>query len=142
MFKILIFGLPGTGKTTFGKKLIERLTDLKILYLNADEIREKYNDWDFSEEGRIRQANRMYDLSNNNEYNVVICDFVCPYNHIRTSLFKDFYKIYLNTLTESRFSNTNLIFENPIIENVDIQIDSYVKIEDSVSIVYDIIKNF
>ena len=58
--KILIMGLPGSGKTTLAKKVIRLL---KADWLNADKIRGKYNDWDFSREGIIRQVKRMRDLA-------------------------------------------------------------------------------
>ena len=59
MKRILICGLPGSGKTTLAKRLVEILGNAD--WYNADEIREKFNDWDFSPEGRERQMNRMQD---------------------------------------------------------------------------------
>ena len=54
--KILVMGLPGAGKT----HLAERLQKvLNCAWYNADKVREMANDWDFSPEGRVRQANRM-----------------------------------------------------------------------------------
>ena len=54
--KILIMGLPGSGKTYLTERLVPLLGSA---WFNADKIREMANDWDFSEEGRIRQSNRM-----------------------------------------------------------------------------------
>ena len=51
--KILIMGLPGSGKTTLASKLAPLL---KAKWLNADKVRKEVNDWDFSEEARKRQA--------------------------------------------------------------------------------------
>ena len=77
--KILIFGLPGSGKTTFAKKLIE---NKKIPHFNADEIRKLFEDWDFTAIGRRRQANRMMTMCNLVENHVVV-DFVCPFESYR-----------------------------------------------------------
>ena len=57
---ILIMGLPGSGKTTLATELAPLI---KAKRINADEVRKKANDWDFSEEGRKRQAKRMSDLA-------------------------------------------------------------------------------
>ena len=54
--KILIMGLPGSGKTYLAKRVVKLLN---AEWLNADKVRGHYNDWDFSKEGRMRQANRM-----------------------------------------------------------------------------------
>ena len=56
MKKILIMGLPGSGKTTLAKKLKSKL---KADWLNADKVRKKFNDWDFSKKGVLKQAKRM-----------------------------------------------------------------------------------
>ena len=54
--KILVMGLPGSGKTFLSKELNKIVP---IIHLNADEIRKHFDDWDFSKEGRLRQADRM-----------------------------------------------------------------------------------
>ena len=74
---ILVMGLPGAGKTTLANELAKLI---KAKRLNADEIRKAANDWDFSEEGRIRQSKRMADeaLKMKSEGNIVIADFICP----------------------------------------------------------------
>ena len=74
--KILIMGLPGSGKTTLAK-IISR--ELNAYWLNADKIRGKYNDWDFSFKGIIRQVTRMKELADKSKKKYVVADFVCPY---------------------------------------------------------------
>ena len=75
--KILVMGLPGSGKTTLAIAL-NKIIDSHML--NADEIRRMNNDWDFSDEGRARQANRMKDLADKalKDGKNVIADFICP----------------------------------------------------------------
>jgi adenylylsulfate kinase len=113
---ILIFGLPGSGKSTFANKLIG---DKKIAYFNADEVRKMFNDWDFTEAGRIRQAQRMIGLTAYAQGHCVV-DFVCPYDSWR-----DDYdiKIWMNTIKEGRFEDTNKMFEKPI--KIDYEIKDY-----------------
>ena len=57
-------GLPGAGKTTLADELAPML---KAKRLNADEVRKAANDWDFSEEGRKRQSQRMSDAAKKNK---------------------------------------------------------------------------
>jgi adenylylsulfate kinase len=59
--KILIMGLPGAGKTWLAERLQKHLND--CAWYNADEVRKMANDWEFSEEARIRQARRMRNLA-------------------------------------------------------------------------------
>ena len=107
--KILIFGLPGSGKTTLSNKLAQKLG---CQHLNADCIREQFNDWDFSDEGRERQLYRMLELSNNISGQYVILDFVCPKLSFRKKLSPDIV-VYLDTISNSRYEDTNKIFESP-----------------------------
>lgn len=109
--KILIMGLPGAGKTW----LAERLTkQLECAWFNADLIRGAANDWDFSPEGRSRQAHRMKTFADFESDNgrIVICDFVAPTRSTRESFDADIV-IWIDTIKEGRFEDTNKIFEEP-----------------------------
>ena len=104
-------GLPGAGKTTLANELGPML-NAKIL--NADEVRKAANDWDFSKEGRKRQAKRMADfaIKLKNEGNYVVADFICPTPEAR-NLFPTDYIIWVDTIKEGRFEDTNKMFVKP-----------------------------
>ncbi|HIF61479.1 MAG TPA: adenylyl-sulfate kinase [Candidatus Pelagibacter sp.] len=108
---ILIMGLPGAGKTTLANELAKLITCKR---LNADEIRKAANDWDFSEEGRTRQSKRMAEsaLKIKNEGNNVIADFICPTPEAR-ELFPADYIVWVDTIKEGRFEDTNRMFIKP-----------------------------
>ncbi len=108
---ILIMGLPGAGKTTLADELAPLLNAKR---LNADEVRKAANDWDFSEEGRTRQAKRMakFALKLKEEGNYVVADFICPTPKAR-SLFPADYMIWVDTIKEGRFEDTNQMFVKP-----------------------------
>ena len=108
---VLIMGLPGAGKTTLAEELAPKLNAKR---LNADEVRKEANDWDFSEEGRKRQAKRMADfaLKLKNQGNYVVADFICPTPEAR-SLFPADFVIWVDTIKEGRFDDTNQMFVKP-----------------------------
>lgn len=121
--KILVMGLPGSGKTTLAKVLAEKLG---AAYFNADEVRKMFNDWDFSEEGRKRQAYRMRDLCGMVESRHAVADFVCPTEQTRERFLPDF-TVFMNTIESGRFEDTNKIFEPPT--EVDILINTWADAE-------------
>jgi len=104
-------GLPGSGKTTLAKHLVPMFN---AVWLNADEVRKEADDWDFSPEGRQRQSSRMRTLAEKavNENRVVVADFVCPTQQTRKEFGAD-YTIWMNTIKEGRFDDTNKMFEAP-----------------------------
>ena len=104
-------GLPGSGKTTLASELVPLL---KAKWLNADAVRKEANDWDFSPEGRTRQAKRMWDKANEfkNQGNHVVADFICPTPEAR-ALFPADYVIWMDTIKEGRFEDTNKMFIKP-----------------------------
>ena len=104
-------GLPGSGKTTLANELGPMLNAKR---LNADEVRKEANDWDFSEEGRKRQAKRMAKLAIKlkEDENYVVADFICP-THESRKLFPSDYIIWVDTIQKGRFEDTNKMFVKP-----------------------------
>ena len=121
MKKILIMGLPGSGKTTLASKLVPLLN---AKWINNDKVRKDANDWDFSEEGRTRQAKRMAALAEKHkqEGNYVVCDFICPTPKAR-ELFNADYTIWMNTIDKGRFEDTNAMFVKP--KKFDFKVTTY-----------------
>ena len=119
--KILIFGLPGSGKTTLAKPFAELIGGVHI---NADAVRTKYDDWDFTKEGRIRQAQRMRHLSDGVVMagKIAVADFVCP-TYITRLEFNPDYTVWMDTIKEGRFEDTNTLFEKP--DDVDYHVEKW-----------------
>ena len=107
-------GLPGSGKTTLADALEERfnLRNKKVVRLNADRVREEYDDWDFTVEGRLRQSLRMHELAEKSECDYVIADFVCPLVEMRNNFNPD-YIIWMDTVKTSEYEDTNQMFIQP-----------------------------
>jgi hypothetical protein len=128
--RILIMGLPGAGKTmlagalkkyleengeiSYGRALNQHIGELNatVTWFNADDIRRKYNDWDFSNDGRIRQSLRMFQFSMEAGGDYVICDFVAPLVEMRNN-FKADWTIWVDTIREGRYADTNAAFVEP-----------------------------
>ena len=126
--RILIMGLPGAGKTTLAAELKKYLTEHSFLYdpnaetieasraavkwLNADDVRKKYNDWDFSHEGRIRQSIRMREMADSFFNDFVIADFVAPLPEMRHN-FKADWTVWVDTIDAGRYEDTNKMFTPP-----------------------------
>ena len=108
---ILIMGLSGSGKTSLAKALTPMFN---AVWLNADKIREEVNDWDFSEQGRLKQSIRMkiQALKAKSENRNVIADFICPTEQTRKEFNAD-YTIWIDTIKVSKYEDTNKIFETP-----------------------------
>ena len=109
--KILICGLPGSGKSTLAEPFAELIG---AVWINADQVRERYDDWDFSPEGRIRQAQRMKHLSDGVVMagKIAVADFVAPTDVARAEFDAD-YVVWMDTIKEGRFEDTNKMFEKP-----------------------------
>lgn len=112
--RILIMGLPGAGKTHLAKGVFEYLQHAKKScgWLNADNVRKQFDDWDFSIEGRLRQSIRMRTLADNMGTDYTLCDFVCPLPEMRDNL-EAHYTVWVDTITEGRYEDTNKLFVPP-----------------------------
>ena len=119
--KILVMGLPGSGKTYLSERLQPLL---ESAWYNADKVRTMAGDWDFSEEGRLRQSLRMKSVADfESAHNrIVICDFVCPTKETR-NIFEADITIWLDTIEKGRFEDTNALFEPP--QNVNFHIKEW-----------------
>jgi len=109
--KILICGLPGSGKSTLAEPFAKLINGV---WINADQVREQYNDWDFSPEGRIRQAQRMRYISDGvvRAGGIAVADFVCPTDEARKQFDAD-YVVWMDTIKKGRYEDTNAMFQKP-----------------------------
>jgi len=112
--RILIMGLSGAGKTYLAQHILEHLQAARktVSWFNADDIRKKYDDWDFSEAGRIRQSKRMRDLADTSGTDYAICDFVAPLKAMRDN-YKADWTVWVDTIREGRYADTNAMFQEP-----------------------------
>ncbi|SVB47602.1 uncharacterized protein METZ01_LOCUS200456 [marine metagenome] len=110
--KILVMGLPGSGKTYLTERLVPLLD---AVWYNADNLRGMANDMDFSKEGRERQSKRMRTFADfeKSHGRYVVCDFVCPTKETRKNFNADIV-IWMDTIKEGRYEDTNKLFQNPI----------------------------
>lgn len=124
--KILICGLPESGKSTLARKLQK---ELGYVWFNADIVREQFEDWDFSPEGRKRQAKRMFDLCEGIDKSCIV-DFVAPTEELR-KIFDADITIWMDTTKKSKYQDTNAIFEKPkaniIIKDFSYDIDDIIQ---------------
>ena len=131
--KILVMGLPGSGKTYLTERLVPLL---EAAWYNADKVRETANDWDFSDDGRLRQSKRMKAFADfeKSHGRFVVCDFVCPTRETRSNFNADI-TIWMDTIDSGRFEDTNKIFTKP--KNVDYHIKDW-NDKNHINIAYDI----
>ena len=162
--KILVCGLPGSGKTWLAERLITHIDN--CAWYNADFLRKFANDWDFEIEGRMRQANRMKTFADfeKSHGRWVVCDFVAPTEKARETFAPD-YIIWMDTINEGRvvaeklndlkninnlpfdanslstskeFDDTNKLFEKP--NKIDIHITSFLS-DEEIKVLAEKIKN-
>lgn len=114
MQRVLVMGLPGAGKTTLSVQLKQFLeaNNKSVEWLNADEIRTQFNDWDFSIKGRLRQSLRMKLLSDQSQADFCFVDMVAPLVEMRTTLQPD-WLVWMDTIQSGRFEDTNAMFNPP-----------------------------
>jgi adenylylsulfate kinase len=130
---VQIIGLPGSGKTELAKALKERIN---AIHLNADEVRAGVNsDLGFSEADRIEQARRMGEMARliaKQGVAPVIVDFICPTELTRAAFGSPDILIWVDRIQESRFANTDAIWEAP---KADLRIETGMTIEEEVDLV-------
>ena len=108
--KILVMGLPGSGKTTLATALAK---ELNAEHFNADLVRATLSkDLGFSIADRIELARRMSALCDLSTSQYVIADFVCPTPETREAFNADF-TVWVDRIKEGRFEDTNKLFVAP-----------------------------
>lgn len=129
--KILIMGLSGAGKTTLAKGLFDMMD--QCAWFNADQVRNMANDWDFTPQGRTRQAQRMrhYADFETGHGRIALCDFIAPTQAARDEFNADI-TIWMDTINHCKYEDTNRIFEAPgtvflRIKNWNYDIDDIIK---------------
>ena len=136
--KTLIMGLPGSGKSTLAEPLANELGGI---WINADAVRKQYDDWDFSTEGRLRQANRMKQISDGVVMagKIAIADFICPTREARLHFDPD-YIVWMDTIKKGKYDDTNKLFEPPDLSVVNYHVAKW--FTDTHAQLAEVVKNF
>ena len=133
---LLIMGLSGSGKTTFAEMVVNEFhkREIPVTWFNADEIREEYNDWDFSDDGRSRAAKRMRDLvdASETEYNVV--DMIAGTFKQRILLKPD-YAVWMDTIDRSKYEDTDSVFTKPDLSFLMMKLGTWGTTREAISVV-------
>lgn len=133
---ILIMGLSGSGKTSFAEMIVKEFDkrEIPVTWFNADEIREEYNDWDFSDNGRSRAAKRMRDLVDNSETEYNVVDMIAGTLKQRMLLKAD-YVIWMDTLEKSQYEDTDAVFARPDLSYVMMKLGRWATPREALSVV-------
>ncbi len=110
---ILIYGLPGSGKTALAKSLLEKID---AVHLNGDQVRsELSSDLGFSPKDRIEQARRLGAIARiiSSQGKIAVVDFVCPTKETRKAFGNADFTVWVDRIDKSRFEDTNQIWEQP-----------------------------
>ena len=119
-----LIGQPHAGKTTLSKLLKDYLHH--SIQIDGDDIRDIFQNKDYSEEGRRKNIQRTQDIAmflNEKEFNVII-SLVSPYKDLRDELKEksDVVEIYVHT-TDIRGK------ENFHVENYEKPTENYIDID-------------
>ena len=110
---IQIIGLPGSGKTTLATALADRIN---AVHLNADYVRSTINsDLGFTPKDRVEHSRRLGEMARmlSGQGLIVVVDFICPTLDARTAFGKPNILVWMDTITEGRFEDTNKLWEKP-----------------------------
>ena len=117
---ILVYGLPGSGKTTFSKELHKQLEN--SILIHADDVRKDVNyenldlrgnnkNMAFHHMKEVLLAEHLKELINSTDNDYVIVDFVAPTKESRKIIGGDV-GVWLNTIQNKKYKNTKNIFSN------------------------------
>ena len=127
-------GLPDSGKTTLGEKLSKKFN---IPFWDADIVREIYNDWDFSGQGRERQSLRMRYLAEIDP--ISISAFIAPHPCYKLNFFPD-KVIWMDTVKDCKYEDTNELFTPP--RKFDVRIEKLGNDDEAFNLVRNCFDNF
>lgn len=121
---IQIIGLPGSGKTTLAVELAGRIN---AVHLNADYVRSTVNsDLGFSPEDRVEHSRRMGEMARmlSGQGLDVVVDFICPTQTTRDAFGSPDILVWMDTIKEGRFEDTNKLWETPKYSDVDVTLST------------------